>query len=99
MSWINDALEWIGSLLADFVNWLLSGFLWLFEKLLDGIYALFAAISVPDFMSNGLDSVTSLVPSDVQYFFAMSGVNEGVLILGAGLAFRLTRKLFTLGQW
>ena len=96
---INDALNWLGELLADVIGWIKDALLWVFEMLLNGIAAVIGAIPVPDFLQHGIASVAASIPSDIQYFLFMSGINDGILIISAGVAFRLTRKLVTLGQW
>lgn len=94
-----DFVDWIQDILAVLLGWLKGFVLDIFELLLMGIVYVFGLITPPQFIVNGLDGVFGALPSDITYFLAQSGLSQGLAIYGAGVSFRLLRKLFTLGQW
>jgi|LSQX01.2.fsa_nt_gb hypothetical protein len=88
------------SLWDDFIEWMLDFPIWLLSVVLDAIATVIEAINPPSFMSGG--GLSGALGPTAQYigsFLAQSGFAEAFGILGIGLAFRLTRKLVTLGQW
>ena len=103
-------MDWIARTWQDFVNWLYDIllivltffrdlFLNIFELVLDGVVYVFNSLQPPEFITDGLSSLFNALPNDILYFFSMSGLSAGLAIYGAGVTFRLLRKLFTLGQW
>lgn len=75
--------------------------LWIFSGILDAIAGGILLIPVPDFFSSGLNvgSLYSAFPPFALYVISKLHLVEAFSILSAGVAFRLGRKLFTLGQW
>lgn len=72
----------------------------IFEGFLGVIASAIEAIPVPSFAAGGgLQSALNSISPDILYFLSQSGVSQGMAILGAAMAFRLGRKLLTLGQW
>lgn len=101
-------------MLAEFTAWLWSlvvevfSALWglledLFinavDLLVGGFVSLVAAIPVPSWMSGGLGASWSGMDGGVLWLVSQAGVPEALLTIGAGYAFRLARKFFTLFQW
>lgn len=80
----------------DFITDILISFLGL---LVDAFVGIAAAIPVPSFMSGGLGSVWGGLDGHIVYFLTQAGVPAALGIIGAGYAFRLTRKFLTLFQW
>ncbi|MBJ92453.1 MAG: hypothetical protein CL577_07605 [Alteromonadaceae bacterium] len=95
----NGFVEWLVEVIILVLTFLKDVVLTLFELLLDGIVFVFEAISPPEFLTNGLGSLFSALPDALSYMLMQSGLAEGLAIFGAGVTFRLLRKLFTLGQW
>lgn len=95
----NDFINWIGDLLALILQWFTDVFLTIFELVLDGVVYVFGLLEPPDFVVGGLGNLFSALPNDIAYFLGQSGIAAGLAVFGAGVAFRLLRKLFTLGQW
>jgi len=102
--------NWFKELWQGFVDWvidiaiiILTFFkdlvLTLFELMLDGIVFVFNALEPPQFITDGLSSITGAIPAPVVYFLGQSGLAEGLAMLGAAYTFRLLRKLVTLGNW
>lgn len=103
-------MNWFKETWQDFVDWLLEILLIIltffkdlalnvFELLLDGVVIMYNSIQPPTFLTNGLQVLFNSIHPDILYFLSISGVDTGLAIYGAGVSFRLLRKLFTLGQW
>lgn len=92
-------VDWIYELLSIVFNFISNLFLNVFEALLQGVVFVFNSLQPPEFITVGMSSLFNALPNDILYFFSMSGLNAGLAIYGAGVTFRLLRKLFTLGQW
>lgn len=99
--WIARIFEWFKGMFLDFLEFVTDLPVLIFEGILDGVIYLLSAIPVPDFMSGGglLQSVMSGLSSDVQYLVSFFGVPQGLMLIGSGVLFNLTRKALTLGQW
>lgn len=103
-------IDFIQSLFGDFLLWLVNLFdetiqfftdlaLLVLEGFLDAVATLIESIPVPQFLSNGLAYYLTFIDPSILYFLDMSGFPAAIGLLGTGLIFRLSRKLFTLGQW
>jgi hypothetical protein len=95
----NGFIAWIQSILVALLTFIKDLFLNIFELLMDGVVYVFTLLTPPDFLTTGLDSAFTILPNDLLYFLSQSGLAAGLGIYGAGVSFRLLRKLFTLGQW
>ena len=95
----NDFINWIKNFFTSITDFLLDLPIKILDLFLDAISSLINSIPVPDFLSNGLNGLFTSIDPSVLYFLDKSSLPEAFLILSAGLTFRLTRKLFTLGQW
>lgn len=70
------------------------------DLLLTGVAAVVNAIPVPSFVAGGgLQHAYSALPGWMQYFLSVANMGAALSVIGAGVAFRLARKLITLGQW
>jgi len=101
--------------MGDFWSWLWDAFKAIFAALWDLCTDLFVMavglifdlvvwianhIPVPDFLSQySLSSLFAQIHPGVLYFVSFFRLPECLAIIGAGVAFRLIRKLLTLGQW
>lgn len=103
--WLSSITVWFLGLfkkvftgLVDFIH---DGLLWLFWNCLDAIATALVAIPVPAFFSQGIDVGTlfSAFPPLALYIISKLHLGQAFAVLAAGIAFRLGRKLFTLGQW
>lgn len=95
----NDFIEWIKAIFNAVIDFFVELPIKILDGILSAISGLINSIPVPDFLNNGLNSLLSSVDPAVLYFLDQSAFPECMAILGSGLAFRLSRKLFTLGQW
>lgn len=95
----NGFVEWLVEVVILILTFIKDVVLTLFELLLDGVAFMFELIQPPDFLASGLGGLFSALPSSTSYMLMQSGLAEGLAIYGAGVTFRLLRKLFTLGQW
>lgn len=101
MSWAWDHLvALLKRIWDDFVEFLGDFFIGTMKLFLTAVSAIVNAIPVPSFLANGTlgDYLNGIDPA-VLYFLSQSGMAAGMTLIGAGVTFRLTRKLFTLGQW
>lgn len=107
MEWLSEkidaALAWIAqsiaAVFAAVTGWIKDFVIWVLDALLSGIVSLLEAIPVPSFLQSGLGGLFSALPQPLIYLLVESGMVAGLGIIGAGVMFNLTRKLFTLGQW
>lgn len=94
---------WLGSLFkaAFEAIWTLltDAFIWLLDAVLTAFSAIFAAIPLPEFVTGGLQSLWGQLPDGIVWALSASGLPACLAVVGTGFAFRILRKLFTLGQW
>ena len=95
----NDLIDWFKAGLQAIMDFFLDIGIVVLDLFLDAIVSIFNSISVPEFMTNGLGYYLNGIDPGVLYFLSQSGLAESFALLGAGISFRLLRKLFTLGQW
>ena len=75
-------------------------FFWCLEGVLHAVASLLEALPVPDFLANtNFGQILSPLPSFALYVVSQLHLDQAMAIIGAGVAFNLLRKLFTLGQW
>lgn len=100
LSWIARIFEWLGGLFTDFMAFVLDLPLKVLQGFLDGVIYLLGKLPVPDFLTQySLQTLFNSLPDTVLYFVGLFGIPQAIGILGLGVAFRLTRKALTLGQW
>lgn len=73
-------------------------FVFLFGMFLDLIGYIIAAIPVPDFISNGMQSVIDAIDPSILFFLGNTGLAYSLSVLGAGYTFSLIRRIATLGK-
>jgi hypothetical protein len=104
-------VNWLG----DFTTWLKDAFLWLvhaigtllqeaivsgLQAVCDFFLAIFNAIPTPDFLAQySLGALLGNAGPTIGWICTTFRVGEGLAMLAAAIAFRLLRKLVTLGQW
>lgn len=99
-AWIARFFQWFTGLFLDFMEFIADLPVLILNGILDGVVYVLAAIPVPGFLAQGsLQAVFNGLPSSVLYFVHFFGVDAGLVVIGAGVVFRLTRKALTLGQW
>lgn len=102
---ITDFGAWLWSLVKAAVTQLFvllsDVFNVLFDMVLGALAVVISALPSPSFMSqsNALGSLLSGLPSFTLYVIGQLHIPEAFAVVGAGVAFRLARKLATLGQW
>lgn len=95
--WIFELVINIFTVLWDFI---VDVAIFIFDAILTALATVISAIPAPSFLAQ--NSMTSLLGSmgpDVMYFISAFNLPACFAILGAGFMFRMTRKIFTLGQW
>lgn len=102
-------------MIAAFTQWLFGLFksvfvgLWdlvtdLFISLVEIVFTALAAainsIPAPAFLTQySLTNLFAMLPDYVLYFVGAMNLGACFAVIGAGFAFRMARKIFTLGQW
>ncbi|WP_052713084.1 hypothetical protein [Pseudoalteromonas rubra] len=103
ITWLRDTWQAIIDWCYDIILFVVNAFMWvalqIFSLFLEGIRHVFSLIDPPEFISAGISAFTSSIPADVSYLLGATGFDNALAIIGLGYTFRLTRKLFTLGQW
>lgn len=94
---LNEFTEWLYELLKELAEILLYIPLKIVQTLLDGIVYMLDLIPVPEFVST--TNISDVLTPEVAWMLAESGFGEGLAIIGAGVAFRTARRIFTLGIW
>lgn len=101
--WLKELWESFSTFIIDIlialIDFARDFVLSIFELFMDGFVYIFTLMQPPEFMANGLSEMTQFIHPDIAYFLGETGVAQGFAIYGVGVTFRLTRKLFTLGQW
>lgn len=101
--WVNDVLQWFLDVFSEIFEaiWFIVedlGVL-LLETFLGLFLAIISFLTLPSFIAGGLGSFLADIDPGILYFLSKSGLSTGFDLIGAGVMFRLTRKLLTLGQW
>lgn len=95
----NDYLDWCLELLKDILLSIKDLSLDIFELMLNGVVFAVGLIVPPEFLAGGINTLVMNIPPSVIYFLGQSGLSEGLAIYGTGVMFRISRKIYTLGQW
>lgn len=93
-SWWGSLSSMFSDLVADLLEMAMDVVLWVFDSLLglaSFVLGLMPSLEFMHFDWSGL--------APIMYFLGRIQIDVALSIYGAGLAFRLTRKLMTLGQW
>lgn len=104
-NWLNEITTWLLGLVVEvfkaLVDFCHDVFIWCLDAVLSAIAGLVASIPTPAFLSSGLNvgSLLNGLPPYALYVVGQIRIGEAMAIIGAGVAFYLARKLFTLGQW
>lgn len=101
--WLQAAIAWVwGVVKAAFtavLDLLRDLGVWVVDQVLTVLGDLIAALPVPDFLAQGMDVMFSALHPSILYFVGLLKVPQGLALIGAAVAFRMLRKLATLGQW
>lgn len=95
--------DWLWSLVVamfaavwDFVQ---DAFVTVLDSVVGAFVYIVTLIPVPSWLSGGLGSAWGGMDGGVIWLATQCGVPAALAIVGAGYAFRMTRKFFTLFQW
>lgn len=94
--WLADLVRDIFKALWDFVTDILIE---VFDLLMTAVVTLVGLVPIPESLSGGMAQLWANLDPALLYLSHQIGIPAALGILGAGWAFRLTRKLVTLGQW
>lgn len=99
-AWIARIFEWFKGVFLDFMEFFLDLPVVILEGFLDGVIYILVLIPVPGFLEGTtLQFLFNSLGPDILYFVDFFGLHYGLAVIGTGVAFRLTRKALTLGQW
>lgn len=104
MGWLTDLTKWLGDqikalwdAIEAFFNDLLVTAV---EVCTQVALTIIEALPNPEFLTTySLCNLLNMAGPDVGFFLQTFRIGEGLGVLALGYVFRLTRKLFTLGQW
>lgn len=100
---ISDFAAWLLSIVASLVNsfFVLLGdvFIFAIDQMLAGLVWMLGFVTVPEFISDGINAFWLPLDDTLTYFLASAGVIPALAMIGVGYLFRLTRKVLTLFQW
>lgn len=100
---LNDFTTWllvlIGDLFTSIWDFIADSFIYVFDLLVNAFVTVIAAIPVPTFLANGLQSLFSNLDPTIMYAVTALGLPACLAVIGLGYGFRLARKFATLFQW
>lgn len=104
MNWLTNLTNWIATLIrnlwGDVTQYVGDQFVVLVQTILDLVATAIEAIPVPDFIANySLGTLLGGIGPDALWAMSTFRIGEGLGLIASGYAFRLLRKLITLGQW
>lgn len=104
MEWLTSITTWLLAILVNVWNSTIAfvSDFWvdIADSILSSIASVVVAIPTPSFLNDySLSSIFSTIPSDILYFVSFLNLPEAFSLVGAGLSFRLLRKVVTLFQW
>ncbi|MRR17872.1 MAG: hypothetical protein EG826_15600 [Deltaproteobacteria bacterium] len=104
-NWFGKVTQWYhdiwASIFGFLVDWIHDAAVWVFDGVVSALAGLIASVPVPSFMSSGVNigTIFSGFPPFALYLISHMGLANCFAVVGAGVAFRLVRKIVTLGQW
>lgn len=104
VGWLDDITDWLAQLVRDvwdaFVTLLKDFLVWIVETVLNVVAWIIELIPVPDFLSGvSIASMLGSAGPSVAWAVSTFRIGECIALIAAAYAFRLLRKLLTLGQW
>mgnify|MGYP000552833685 CR=1 FL=1 len=104
LDWLNKISNFFVQLVKDIFNAILDFLkdvvIFFIDFFLKPIFELVAAIPIPSALDGiTLGNLISNFPPSVLYVASQMQLDVAFGMLSAAVLFRLTRKLFTLGQW
>lgn len=104
MGWLSDLTDWLREQIIAFWTAIAEFFTDLVIVALDAVCDFFAtvieSIPVPDWLTTySLDGLLGNAGPTIAWIVGTFKIGEGLGVVALGVAFRLLRKLFTLGQW
>lgn len=104
VGWLDDITNWLRDLVSDvwdaFVTLVKDVLVWCVEIVLSVVAWVVELIPVPDFLSGvSIASMLGSAGPSVAWLVSTFRIGECIALIAAAYAFRLLRKLLTLGQW
>lgn len=99
MDWFDSLIDWLGALFQDFIEFIYDLPIFLIEGIVGLIVDLIVEIPVPEFLEDGMAEYVTRFPDSILWAMGITRIDDALAIVAAGVAFRLLRKLLTLGQW
>jgi hypothetical protein len=84
----------------DFVEYMDDLPIKVLKGVLEAVAEVLEAIDAPDFLStHQLGDVLAPVMPYIGHFLAQAGISQGLSLIAAAIAFRVSRKILTFGMW
>lgn len=99
MDWFDALIDWIKALWTDFIEFMGDLPLKVLDGFLSAVSSLINALSLPDFVTGGVQSLVNDFPPSVLWAMDIINFPEMLAIVGAALAFKIIRRFATLGIW
>lgn len=104
IGWLDDLTDWFREQFERLFSFLIQlvkdAILWLMEAVLELGATILEKVPVPEFLQNlSIAHMLGQAGPTVAWLVTTLKLGEGLALIGAAYAFRLLRKLLTLGQW
>lgn len=102
--WLDDITDWLREQFEKLFGFLVDlakdAILWFFEKALELSATIIEKIPVPEFLENlGIGSMLQQAGPVVAWAVTTFKLAEAFALIGGAYAFRLVRKVMTMGRW
>lgn len=102
--WLQDLTDWIRRQVERFWNAIVEFFndliILAIKAILELVVMAFERLPVPDFMQQySIGSLLGNAGSTVGWFVQTFRIGECLAVIALGIAFKITRKILTLGKW
>lgn len=94
---LDELALFLKTLVGDIIAVITYVPLLILDTVMGGISSAIVAIPAPAFIT--ATSIGDYITDDVAWMLAMSGFPEALAIVGAGMTFRFSRRVLTLGIW
>lgn len=94
-----EIIDWFNALVDAVLEWFEFLPLSIYEKFLQGALNAYQTFQPPEFITGGTQSLVAALPSDIGYFLAMSGIAQGLSIIGTAYIFRMMKKMIPTYFW
>ena len=94
---IDNILEWLGNFYDSIIAFIGDLPLLFLQMILEAVAFIFAAIPLPSFLTDY--SLSSYIDSNITYLLIQSSFPESLAVIRSAIAFKILRRVLTLGIW